>query len=136
MSQVISTQGFVPDPWQGCDLPALASYEGGPAVRLEVTDHLAEVAGHFDRLRLIVIPFASSADGRGFSLAAALRQMGYRGHLRAEGHVLVDQFRAALRAGFDDIEISDAQAQRNPEPQWLAVPMARSYQSRVFASAS
>lgn len=64
---------------------------------------------------MVVIPFARSADGRGLSLAAALRQLGFQGRLRARGHVLVDKFHAVLRCGFDEVEISDAQALRKPE---------------------
>ncbi|MDD9911357.1 MAG: DUF934 domain-containing protein [Ahrensia sp.] len=64
------------------------------------------------------IHFPSSADGRGFSIAQALRKAGYRGHLRAFGHVLADQYPLALRSGFDDVEISDELAARQPEHQW------------------
>ncbi len=66
----------------------------------------------------IRIDFPSSADGRGFSIASALRRSGYRGHLRARGHVLADQYPLALRSGFDDIEISNELAERQPETQW------------------
>lgn len=130
MTQLITRAGFGPDPFAGLAIPALADYAGGPAVEIAVD---AAPPPDIAALRLIVIPFASSADGRGLSLAAQLRQQGYRGHLRARGHVLVDQFRAALRAGFDDIEISAEQAARTPEHQWLAVPMGPGYLSRVFA---
>ena len=66
----------------------------------------------------IRIDFPSSADGRGLSIASALRRAGYRGHLRARGHVLADQYPLALRSGFDDIEISQEIADRQPERQW------------------
>lgn len=134
MSQIIDIAGFTPDGWAGTPIPALADYAGGEAVLIGAQTDPAALVSHFAALRLIVIPFASSADGRGFSLAGQLRALGYDGHLRARGHMLVDQFRAALRAGFDDIEISDAQAARNPEPQWLAVPLTRGYRSRLFAA--
>ena len=39
--------------------------------------------------RSIRITLDSFADGRGFTLAARLRQSGYRGHLRLAGHVLL-----------------------------------------------
>lgn len=136
MTQVISKAGFVPDRWSGIVPVALADYGGGAALVFDVADDLDAVAPHLARLELIVIPFNSSADGRGFSRAAELRTRGFAGHLRARGHVLVDQFRAALRSGFDDVEISQAQARRNPEAQWRAVPMAASYQSRIFQTES
>lgn len=131
--QVITQDGFVDDPWCGTDPQPLDSYEGGPAVLLGADDDLAAIAPHLDQLKLIVIPFGSNADGRGFSLARSLREMGFEGYLRAQGHVLVDQFRAALRAGFSDVAISADQARRNPQAQWLAVAHRASYQARVFA---
>ena len=67
----------------------------------------------------IRIDFPSFADGRGFTLARRLRQMGFVGHLRAKGHVLADQYAMARRSGFDDVEIDRTLAARQPEAQWL-----------------
>ncbi len=67
---------------------------------------------------MIRIEFPSFADGRGFSLAKRLRLLGFRGHMRAVGHVLADQYPNVRRSGFDDVEISDALASRQPEAQW------------------
>lgn len=131
MSQIINQEGFASDHWANTPLPSLADYAGGPAVSLAPEDDIGEVAAHFGTLGLIVISFGSSADGRGFSQAGQLRSLGYEGHIRASGHVLVDQFRAALRSGFTDVEISDEQASRNPESQWLAVPFQGGYQLRL-----
>ncbi|MGB7241618.1 MAG: DUF934 domain-containing protein [Sulfitobacter sp.] len=69
-------------------------------------------------LALIRVDFPSSADGRGFTIARQLRLRGYTGRLRAKGHVLADQYAMARRAGFDEVEISDALAQRQPQDQW------------------
>lgn len=49
---------------------------------------------------VIVIEFPKFRDGRGFTLARTLRQRGYQGDLRAEGHFLPDQFLALLACGF------------------------------------
>ncbi|QHQ36400.1 DUF934 domain-containing protein [Algicella marina] len=143
MTQLITRDGFVAETWPatghifdfdaywlGHDLPE----EEPLGVRLDVAQDAADIVPWFERLSLVVIPFASSADGRGFSLARQLRQLGYKGRIRAEGHVLVDQFRAALRVGIDEVEISDDQAARNPEEQWLAVSLSQSYQQRLFAA--
>lgn len=86
---------------------------------------------------LIRIRFDAFSDGRGFSLARRLRNLGYRGRLRATGHVISDQFRYALACGFDDVEISDELAQRQPETDWLAshAPVAN-YRDRLGGRAS
>lgn len=133
MSQVINRSGFTDNIWANTPLPDLADYTNGPAMRLTPATDPAEVTAHFASLDLIVVPFEASADGRGFSQAAQLRALGFDGHIRAQGHILVDQFRAALKTGFTDIEISDAQAARNPERQWLAVTLSEGYMSQLLA---
>ena len=69
-------------------------------------------------LSAISINFPSEKDGRGFSLARRLRQLGYLGVLRATGHVMVDQYRHATQSGFNQIAISSKLAKRMPEPYW------------------
>lgn len=143
MTQLVTRQGFVPETWpetgvivsfdtlwNGQDLPI----ERPIGVRLEVDSDPADLVPWFDTMSMIVVPFPKSADGRAFSLAKQLRQLGYSGTIRAEGHVLVDQFRAALRVGIDQVAISDEQAARNPEDQWRAVPHFDGYQARLFAA--
>lgn len=68
----------------------------------------------------IAIAFPAFTDGRGFSLAKALRDAGYRGRLRASGELIPEQFPFALDCGFDEVEISDARLARQPVAQWLA----------------
>ncbi|MEQ8433614.1 MAG: phosphoadenylyl-sulfate reductase [Oceanicaulis sp.] len=58
----------------------------------------------------IDVRFATFKDGRGFSLAALLRQNGYEGGLRAVGHLLPDQKDALLRSGFDRVQADDVSA--------------------------
>ena len=134
MTQIVTRDGFSDDRFSDVEPVALADYAGNGALLLAVDDDVSEVSAHFGTLELIVIPFASSADGRGFSLAASLRAMGFGGHIRASGHVLVDQFRAALRSGFTDIAISAEQARRNPEAQWQAVSHDAGYKSKVLSA--
>ncbi len=69
-------------------------------------------------LTMVRIDFPSFADGRGFTLAKRLRQIGYTGRLRAKGHVICEQFTMARRVGFDEVEISDELAARQPEDKW------------------
>lgn len=98
---------------------------------------LGALAGQLDGVTAIRIGFASFSDGRGFTLAARLRRMGFAGRLRATGHVIADQYAMARRAGFDEVEIDDALAARQPEPQWLARAdwQSHDYRSRLRASA-
>ena len=90
------------------------------------------------RARCIRIELPSFADGRGFTLATLLRLRGYNGHLRAFGHVLADQYAMARRSGFDDVQISDELATRQPEAQWhyRADWRAHDYQARLRQTAT
>lgn len=94
------------------------------------------VTPHLESLELIRIPFPKSDDGRGFSLAKRLRSIGFRGELRAYGHVISDQFRYALECGFDSVEIDDTLAARQPESHWRLGPVDsyRGKLSRLVAS--
>jgi uncharacterized protein (DUF934 family) len=84
---------------------------------------------------MIRITFPVFSDGRGFTLARRLRVMGYSGRLRAQGQVIADQYAMARRCGFDEVEISDDLAARQPEDQWQfrADWRAHDYQARLRA---
>ncbi len=77
------------------------------------------LAGQVHDLAAIRIAFPGYGDGRGFTLAARLRRMGFAGRLRAAGHVIADQYAMARRAGFDEVEIPAELAARQPEAQWI-----------------
>jgi uncharacterized protein (DUF934 family) len=91
----------------------------GNAVLIPNTMQASELLPLQDRLTLIAIEFPKFNDGRGFSIARALREQGYKGTLRATGALIPDQFAFALQVGFDEVEISDEQAARQPVGQWL-----------------
>lgn len=74
----------------------------------------------FGRLDLISVAFPSFADGRGFSIGACLRELGFTGRLRATGPVIADQFAYLLECGFDEVALPDALALRQPVAHWLA----------------
>ena len=99
---------------------ALAAKAPGQKIGVRVPNHLHPrvLAPVQDRLDLIAIDFPAHRDGRGFSLGRMLRQQGFAGTLRATGHILPDQFGFALHDGFDEVEIDDAQAARQPFEQW------------------
>lgn len=143
MPQLITRDGFVVDTWptEGVrvDVADLADTDldavNAPvALYLEASTNAADLSDAFDKVAMMVLPFAASGDGRGFSIARQLRMLGYSGKIRAAGHILVDQFRAAIRVGIDEVEISSEQAARNPEEQWKSVPLLDSYQGHVSAA--
>ena len=80
----------------------------------------ANLATHLPRLGLIAVDFPSFADGRGFSIARRLRDLGYAGRLRAVGAVIADQFAYLLACGFDEVRVADDIALRQPVEQWMA----------------
>jgi uncharacterized protein (DUF934 family) len=94
-------------------------------------DALPDVTG----AALVAVAFPAFSDGRGFTLARHLRARGYRGRLRARGHVIADQYAMARRSGFDEVEISDELAARQPAEHWLfrADWRDHDYRSRVRA---
>jgi len=80
----------------------LLSRAGRVGVWLETDADPQALAPDLARLEMIAVRFASSADGRGYSLARLLRErFGYRGELRAVGEVLRDQLYYLARCGFD-----------------------------------
>ena len=87
-------------------------------------------------IQRVVITFPNFADGRGFTLARLLRSRGYSSARRAKAPIFSGQYAIARRSGFDEIAISQAQAVRQPEHDWLFRSnwTAHSYQSRLQAS--
>lgn len=134
MSVIVTDDGFAPDSWDA-PIVTLTDYSGTSASALDLPSdaEAAELDGRLDGLELIRIDFPKFADGRGFTIARRLRAMGYRGRLRAAGHLLADQYAMARRVGFDEVEISDDFAERQPEDQWLfrADWQEHHYQSRL-----
>lgn len=105
-------------------VPLAAVAEGvPPGVRVGVEiDNDVDVAALVPLLGavdLIAVRFPKFNDGRGFSIARQLRRAGFAGTLRAVGPLIPDQFAFALRCGFDEVEIGEAQAARQPIDQWL-----------------
>lgn len=80
---------------------------------------LADLSQHLHR-DLLAIDFPSFSDGRGFSLARRLREMGFKGRLRASGRLIADQYAMARRVGFDEVEVAPDIAARQPAEQWIA----------------
>jgi uncharacterized protein (DUF934 family) len=121
MSVIVTDTGFAADSYTGQILDLTSD-----ADPLAIEDDL-------DGVEMIRVDFPSFADGRGFSIARALRRLGYRGRLRARGHVLADQYAMARRSGFDEVEIDSLLAARQPQVQWLdrADWQSHDYRSRL-----
>jgi uncharacterized protein (DUF934 family) len=133
MSVIVTDEGFVPDDWTSPITPLDEAGARSTALDLSNDADPAELAGRLEGIEMIRVDFPSAADGRGFSIARRLRLAGYAGRLRARGHVIADHYAMARRAGFDEVEISDDLAQRQPEDQWLfrANWQAHDYQARL-----
>ena len=117
MSVLVNDTGFSAAPEvTAVTLADLANHQG--ALDLANTDDPALLDGHLGNISLIRVAFPAFSDGRGFTIGRRLRMMGYTGTLRAHGHIIADQYAMARRVGFDDVEISDDLALRQPADQW------------------
>ena len=134
---IVTDRGFAVDDWQGgfATPDNLAANDATPAVDLASDTDPEVLQDHLPNIPMIRVDFPSFADGRGFSIARRLRDMGFKGRLRAKGHVIADQYAMARRSGFDEVEIDEDLAARQPEEQWLARAnwRAHDYQSRLRA---
>jgi uncharacterized protein (DUF934 family) len=136
MTVLVNDAGFAADDWTTgfVAITKVATNDcSAVAVDLASDAEPGNLAGLLGQIDLIRIDFPSFADGRGFTIAAQLRRMGFVGRLRARGHVIADQYAMARRSGFDEVEISDDLATRQSEPQWLARAdwQAHDYQARL-----
>ena len=93
-------------------------YRGDKVLEIAAGTMPEALPERFDGIELIRVAFPAFSDGRGFSLARHLRARGYAGRLRAAGPLIADQFAMARRSGFDEVEIPDELAARQPEAQW------------------
>ncbi len=121
MSVIVRDDGFHAEDWAGPVVEIAA--DAAPDVLVAVAQSGA----------LLRVGFANFGDGRGFTLARRLRAQGFAGRLRAAGPLVADQYAMARRSGFDEVEIPDAIAVRQPEPQWIARANWRenTYQQRL-----
>ncbi|HMO09572.1 MAG TPA: DUF934 domain-containing protein [Paracoccaceae bacterium] len=135
MTVIVTDAGFAPEDWTAGFVPLAKAGPGASAIDLANTDDPAALAGRLDGVAIIRIAFPAFSDGRGFTLARRLRMLGYAGRLRAAGHVIADQYAMARRSGFDEVEITDDLAARQPEGQWRARAdwRAHDHQSRLRA---
>ncbi len=82
-------------------LDAFLDQTNAASVRIEAGDDVRRLGPVLDRVRLVEVDFPKFRDGRGFSSARILREMGYAGEIKATGDVLVDLIWFMRRCGFD-----------------------------------
>ena len=137
MSTIVTDTGFTDDTWTRgfTPLTELPANDTPCCIDVPSDTDPAILSNRLSKIDMIRVDFPSSADGRGFTIARRLRLMGFEGKLRARGHVIADQYAMARRSGFDEVEIDEALAARQPEVQWLtrANWKAHDYQSRLRA---
>lgn len=135
MSILIRDNGFAPEDWAHGFTTDLEEINGETGAGLELTAEadVNPLQGLRLNVGMIKISFDSFSDGRVFSIARQLRLMGYKGRLRLSGPLLADQYAMARRVGFDEVEISDEHAKRQPEASWLyrANWQQHDYQARL-----
>ncbi len=118
MTVLVTDTGFSTDDWALGYAP-LGTANDAPSLDVPSSATLQDIT-FSAATRMIRIDFPSFADGRGFTLARGLRLRGYTGRLRAYGHVISDQYAMARRSGFDEVEISEDLAARQPEADWIS----------------
>jgi len=79
-------------------------------LRLEPTDDPATFADRLPSASRVEVLFPKFGDGRGFSIGRLLRtRYGYKGELRAVGHLTRDHLLYLERCGFDAFELREGE---------------------------
>lgn len=89
------------------DWDVLARFTGLLGVSLVNNERAEILTPYLSQLSLIVLNFPAYTDGRGYSQAKDVRLDGYRGELRAEGNLLLDQFQFMHQVGFDSFVVNE-----------------------------
>ena len=131
MTVIVTDTGFAAEDLN-VEFTPLADADGETAILIPSNTNPADL-GKALAASVVAVEFPSFADGRGFTLAAQLRRLGFKGRLRAQGHVICEQYAMARRSGFDEVAISDDLAVRQPENLWQtrANWQSNDYQARV-----
>jgi uncharacterized protein (DUF934 family) len=112
----------------------LSKRDGKLGVQLGNVDRAEALSVFLPSLSTIVLPFPAFNDGRAYSIARQIRDLGYRSELRAVGNVLPDQLQFMLQVGFDTFEIGE----RFPLAVWqqASKQMSLAYQRGLFRRGS
>lgn len=130
MTVIVTDKGFADDTWTLGYTPLGEAANDAPALDVSPDADPNNIPLTPDLIRVNVPSFA---DGRAFTIARILRLRGYKGRLRAKGHLISDQYAMARRSGFDEVEIDAELAARQPEEEWQfrANWTEHDYQSRL-----
>ena len=101
MAELLRFRDDQPADEPAVSLDAFLDQTNAASVRIEAGDDVRRLGPVLDRVRLIEVDFPKFRDGRGFSSARVLREMGYTGEIKATGDVLVDLVWFMRRCGFD-----------------------------------
>ena len=85
----------------------LSNHDGRLGVVFDNAERAGALTLFLPRLGLVVLTFSNFTDGRAYSIARQLREIGYSRELRAAGNVLPDQIQFMRQVGFDSFEVSD-----------------------------
>ena len=112
------------------DWDLLAKYTGLLGVSLNNDERPEILTPYLSQLSLIVLNFPAYTDGRAYSQAKDLRLDGFRGELRADGNLLLDQFQFMHQVGFDSFAVNE----RFSLQQWQAASrqMSLAYQRGLY----
>ena len=123
--KIIVTSARLIQDWDG-----LAKFTGLLGVSLTNNERVEILAPYISQLSLVVLSFPAYTDGRAYSQAKDLRLDGFRGELRAEGNLLLDQFQFMHQVGFNSFLVSD----RFSLQQWQAASkqMSLAYQRGLY----
>ncbi len=81
-----------------------------PDVTLEPASSIDALLPNLGTLKCIAVSFPKFRDGRGFTHIRALRENGFKGEIRAVGHVLPDQFLSLCRCGVSTVTLPEGAA--------------------------
>jgi uncharacterized protein (DUF934 family) len=121
MPDIIKDGRVVEDTWGGRELltpeeinasgvlltDSVAADAAPLGVILEPGQPPSTLEGDLNRLDLVTINFPVFTDGRCFSYARELRELGYTGEIRATGHFIRDQLFYLSRCGFSAFQFED-----------------------------
>ena len=115
------------------DWDALAKHPGLLGTLASNVDRAETLQIYLGKLSGVVLPFPAFNDGRAYSIARQLRDIGYRGEIRATGNVLPDQLQFMRQVGFDSFDVTE----RFPQETWLKASrqMSLAYQRGLFRTA-